>query len=322
MMKGLYQSAGTLVFDPVASNRNATRASLHSLGFRRVDLAPTIEILTKHLSESSPDLLLAEVTGCETEICQFVQSLRQGEIGSNPFMVVIVTTWRRDGTVVSKVINSGADDLVARPISTSMLGDRIKLQIERRKGFVVTSDYIGPDRRRDQSRNGVECVDVPNSLRVRALDGLSEEEADRRVMYAVEQGKQLLNTQKIRRDAVQLCVQWRVLEQRGQGTRDFFDTVMRLGRITAQIQRRLPYGNRDGAGDLCGVIASSVDAINTMKDDAGTDGTDLALDYQPNLYQLGQAAMRLGKIFAPGEADGPNIAESAILAMQQRVQAA
>ena len=31
-----YETADTLVYDPIASNRNATRASLHSLGFRIV----------------------------------------------------------------------------------------------------------------------------------------------------------------------------------------------------------------------------------------------------------------------------------------------
>src|SRR5215475_160298 len=97
-----YETARVLVFDPVTSNRNATRTSLYSLGFRKVDLAPSMETLTRQIQETNPDLVLLEVTGAETEICEFTQSIRQGEVGNNPFVVIIVTTWRRDGTVVSK----------------------------------------------------------------------------------------------------------------------------------------------------------------------------------------------------------------------------
>src|SRR6516164_10733245 len=153
MKKRPYETADTLVYDPVASNRNATRASLHSLGFRRVDLAASLDILLDRLRTSTPDLLLLEVAGAENEVCQLVQSVRQGRVGANPFILVMATTWRRDGTIVNQVVNSGADDLVARPISTSLLGERIRSLVERRKPFVITSDYIGPDRRRDPGRN-------------------------------------------------------------------------------------------------------------------------------------------------------------------------
>jgi DNA-binding response OmpR family regulator len=316
-----YESAGVLIYDPVASNRNVTRASLHSLGFRNVELAPTVEILAKQLKEHAPDLLLAEVTGTETEICQFVQAVRQGEYGGNPFMVIIVTTWRRDGTIVSKVINSGADDLVARPLSTSMLGERINLQIDRRKGFVVTSDYIGPDRRRDPSRPGGETIEVPNSLRVRTMGDYQEDEAERRIVYAIEQGKEIVNAQKIRRDSILLCTQWRVLEQRPQGTRDFFDTVARFGRIALGIRRRLIEGDRSSADGLCATIGNAAEAIQIARD-GGIAGTDLTVDYTANLEQLGMAAIGLGRIFAPGEADVPNPGEAEACATEGQVKAA
>ena len=322
MVTRSYESARVLVFDPVASNRNATRASLHSLGFRNVELAATIDILANQLKLHSPDLLLAEVTGTEAEVCQFVQAVRQGEYGGNPFVVIIVTTWRRDGAVVSKVINSGADDLVARPLSTSMLRERINLQIDRRKGFVVTSDYIGPDRRRDPSRPGGETIEVPNSLKVRIADNLPEDEAERRILYAIEQGKEIINAQKIRRDSILLCSQWRTLEQRPQGTREFFETVARLGRIASGIKRRLIEGDRSSADELCDAIAVAAETIQSARGDAGIAGTDLTVDYQPNLEKLGTSAVGLGRIFAPGEAEMPAPAPREAPIMPTQVKAA
>ncbi|MBK0572118.1 response regulator receiver protein, partial [Klebsiella pneumoniae] len=81
-----------------------------------------------------------------------IQDLRQGGQGFNPFIVIIVTAWEKSGALVSRVVNSGADDLLLRPFSTTLLGQRIETHVERRKGFVVTTDYVGPDRRKDLTR--------------------------------------------------------------------------------------------------------------------------------------------------------------------------
>jgi DNA-binding response OmpR family regulator len=322
MTKRVYESAQTIVYDPVVSNRTSTRASLLSLGFRNVELSQSLEMLTESLTDKAPDLLLAEVSGAEAEICNIMQSVRQGTLGKNPFMVMIATTWRRDGTIVGKVLNSGADDLVARPFSTSVLGERIRAQVERRKGFVVTSNYIGPDRRRDPNRPGVETVSVPNSLKVRMTDGLPAEEAERRIAEAVEQSKGLMNAQKVRRDAVQLCVQWRFLEQRSTDMRDFFEVLARLGTIADEIKRRT--GTSDGiekesALELCEAIMSSVQTITALNGHA-EPGRAATPDFAPALSRLGHAALSLGKMFAPSETESDKLTE--ICAMITRKQQA
>ena len=75
-----FEAAEALVFDPVASNRTATRVALHALDFRKVDAVGTLELLEKHMAGHSADLLLCEVTGVESELCKFIQSLRQGHV--------------------------------------------------------------------------------------------------------------------------------------------------------------------------------------------------------------------------------------------------
>src|SRR4051812_15974861 len=227
-MNRLHETAATLVYDPVGPNRIATRASLHSVGFRRIDLAPSLDILRERLRLRSPDLLLVEVAGCEPEVCGLVQEVRQSTLGDNPFIVIIVTTWRRDGSIVGQVLNSGADDLIARPVSAHVLGERVKAFAERRKRFVVTMDYIGPDRRREPKKNGAECVEVPNPLNTRAMKNLTKNKANRHIAAAIRRGKDLMDSQKTRRDSLQLCLQWRMLEQRVPGARDFRDILPRI----------------------------------------------------------------------------------------------
>ena len=300
----LYETAATLVYDPVGPNRIATRASLHSIGFRRVDLAPSLDILRERLKQRPPDLLLVEVAGSETEVCGLVQEVRQGTLGDNPFIVIVVTTWRRDGTIVGQVLNSGADDLIARPVSAHMLGERVRALAERRKRFVVTMDYIGPDRRREARGSGAECVEVPNPLNVRGMQHLAEEEADRHIAAAIRLGKETLNSQKIRRDAVQLCLQWRMLEQRTPGARDFREILPRINRLATGMKQRL--GDTD-AREYCVAIAQSAESLIALAERAGRDGS--GIDCRPAMHALGQSALALGRMFAPDELEPGRLVE-------------
>ena len=297
----LCETAEMLVYDPVASNRNATRASLHSLGFRRVETCPSLDVLSNRLRSRCPDLLLVEVAGAEAEACALIQALRQGHLGDNPFAVVIVTTWRRDGSIVTQVLNSGADDLVARPISTTMLGERIRLITDRRKGFVVTSDYIGPDRRRNARSGGAsaECIEIPNPLRIRSMDSVSEEEAERQIVESVELGKLKVNIEKVRRDAVQLCLQWRMLEQRTPGARDFCEILPRIERIAGEMKRRAGAADQTGAEEWCTAVIESVQALAQIAAKGGESGD--GADYRPRLSLLAHSALTLGQMYAAEE---------------------
>ncbi|HXJ01709.1 MAG TPA: hypothetical protein VNH44_10830 [Micropepsaceae bacterium] len=307
--KRLYETARVLVYDPVAPNRNGTRASLFSLGYRNVETVPALDLLTTRLQKDSPDLLLAEVAGAEVETCALVQAIRQGRLGHNPFIVVVVTTWRRDGSIIGQVLNSGADDLVARPVSATALGERIRLLIERRKGFVVTSDYIGPDRRRNTraAEPGVECMETPNPLKLRTLDHLSEEEIAREITESVQKGKETLNLEKLRRDAVQLCLQWRMLEQRHPGARDFCEILPRIGRLVAEMKRRVVLTKQDAAQEWCDSIIQSIQNLTALGE--RDSQSEFAPDYRSLLKLLGHASLTLGHMFAAAEVEPARLVE-------------
>jgi CheY-like chemotaxis protein len=307
--KRLYDSARVLVYDPVASNRNATRASLHSLGYRNVEGVPALDLLAHRLMTDPPDLLLAEVAGAESETCGMIQAIRQGQMGDNPFIVVVATTWRRDGSIIGQVLNSGADDLIARPVSTTTLGERIRLLTERRKGFVVTTDYIGPDRRRNTRPDEAtaECVDAPNPLKFRMQESLSDEEMARQLLESVQQGKEKLNLEKVRRDAVQLCLQSRMLEKRAPGARDFCEILSRIGRLAAEMKRRAKIANHEAGQEWCDSLAGSVQTLTAMAARSGQPGP--APDYQASLNLLSHAASALGRMFAQEEVEPERLIE-------------
>ncbi len=292
-----FSAADTLVYDPVGSNRNTTRANLHSLGFRTVDAVGTLEALEQRLRERTPDLILCEASGSEGDLCEIIQKIRQGKVGENPFAIVVATSWRRDGDLVGLVVNSGADDLLARPFSTQQLGDRLKAHIERRKRFVVTSDYIGPDRRREPGRASAECFDVPNSLRTRTMDRSGY--ADRVVAIEVKRGKDQINREKLRRDAYQLCVQWRKFEQRRPDAPDFPAILDRIEQLAGDIDQRAEAYGVIESKKWCEGLTESSRTIRTSIANASKENKPPELGVAQHL--LGHAALALGAMFAPGE---------------------
>jgi DNA-binding response OmpR family regulator len=307
MSSRIFETARTLIYDPVAANRNATRAALQSIGFRNVDPAAGLDILEDRLRERSPDLLLCEVVGAEADTCRIIQSVRQGLLGANPFIVIMVTTWRRDGTIIGQVLNSGADDLIARPFSATALGERIRILGERRKGFAITSDYIGPDRRRDPARGGSECLNVPNPLQLRAQDIYQDEEGERRMAEAIAQGNESLNREKMQRDAIQLGVQWRMLEQQGPGSKDFFDILSRMERMAEGIKRRAGATQFKSACEWCGSLSDSIRSIVAVAGKPESQGRPLNQESTRLLNLVGHAVQSLGQIFTPGNATAPRL---------------
>ncbi len=293
-----YQFAEIVVYDSVTANRNATVASLHSLGFRNVHLASSFDSLSKMTEQVSPDLLLLEAMGSEGNVCQFIQSIRQGAIGENPFKVIIGTTWRRDGEIVTQVLNAGADDLIARPFSTGVLAERIKHQIERRKNFVVTAEYVGPDRRREPGRTDFESFEAPNSLQIRTDPTLTAEEAEHKVARTVRVGRTTLNQEKMRRAAYHLCVQWRLLETRMPGKREFAEMLNRIESLNIDISRRAWESQETALHGHCQAIESALDTIRTMTMFGKSHGHGIA-DIGPPLLLLGDAALSLSRNFSP-----------------------
>ncbi len=97
-----FDTAEVLVYDPVSANRNASRAALYTIGFRRIETVATIDAFVESVRRRPPDLTLCEAQGFETELCDTVQSLRQGVTTYNPFIIIIVTAWEQTGALVTR----------------------------------------------------------------------------------------------------------------------------------------------------------------------------------------------------------------------------
>ncbi len=293
-----YDSVEALIYDPVSANRTATRAALYALGFRRTETVSTLEACLESIQKQPPDIVLCEAQGAGEELCAAIQELRQGGNCGNPFIVVIVTAWEKSTGLINRVVNSGADDLLLRPFSTALLGSRIEAHIERRKGFVITTDYVGPDRRQSQSRqSGADTFDPPNSLKMKAKDKLSPDAVTKKLDVELKAARDKLHVEKLKRDAFQVCILWRLMQDQRPGQDMVQVDLAKLGGLARSIDRRCRETAHDAAVEWC-------DSVR-----AATEGLEQGVDRNASMHLLGHAALELHKVFHPDQSPADRIAE-------------
>lgn len=196
-----FDEINTLIIDPDRVSLDVVKMILRNNGFRRLRQGTSRAFIESSFREEMPDLLICEADLGDDSFHDLIHALRHHEIGSNPFLPVIAVARQPTPRLVHSVINSGADDLVPKPISTAHLLKRIEILIEARKPFVVTSEYIGPDRRNSKERGSdIPLVEVPNSLRAKATGESNAEIDAQAIAAAIDE----INIQKLERYAIQI----------------------------------------------------------------------------------------------------------------------
>jgi CheY-like chemotaxis protein len=292
-----FDTVNALIYDPVSVNRTATRAALYALGFRRTETVPSLDGFLESVQKAPPDIALCEAQGASDQLCNAIQSLRQGGAGHNPFIVIIVTAWEKNTGLIQRVVSSGADDLLLRPFSTGLLGQRIETHIERRKGFVITSDYVGPDRRKDNSRpSNVDLFAPPNSLKMKAKDKISADTVARMLDAELKAACGKLHAEKLRRDSFQACILWRLMQDALPG-RETPPELDRLIELTASIERR----SRDSE------VLPPLEWCESLL--AACEGLKLGVDRNASMHLLGHAALSLHQTFHPEKSSADQLTE-------------
>ena len=163
--------ATAVIYDSVRGNMLLTRSVLHGIGFRKIEGITSMRELNRRLKDIEVAILVIEATDQPRQIVELLRAQRLGELGINPFVPIIATLWAGQTDLVADLMNCGCDDVLLRPFSASQTLERIKSIIMSRKSFVVTSDYVGPDRGKT-SKLGMapEHFDPPNALRDRVLN--------------------------------------------------------------------------------------------------------------------------------------------------------
>lgn len=205
-----YEEAEVALYDPNMRMRTLMRGILLTVGFRSINEARSANEVVTTMRLHSIDLLIIDLDHEPDQICAIVRDIREGVVGSNPYIIIIGLTWKPEKEMISRSLQTGLDDLIAKPISPKILSERTTNLIRNRKEFVVTTSYIGPDRRGKERRieGDLESIRVPNSLRHKAT-GDKEAIADTQTLDAMQHR---VNMHRIFRIAKEICDECEKLE--------------------------------------------------------------------------------------------------------------
>jgi hypothetical protein len=143
------------------------RKQLSILGMQNIQIDHEIESARHSVEKKEPDLFLCSMSKFGNEARTLFQSIRNQEVGHNPFVVMISMAGRMSESDVALNINSGTDDLLVGSFVRDRFVNRLNELAWNRRKFVALTNYVGPTRR-NSARDGRAFApefEVPNPVR-------------------------------------------------------------------------------------------------------------------------------------------------------------
>ena len=192
-------------------SRSVVKTILVNIGFNEVTTAVNYEEIEEGLVSLSPDMLIFDSSYSLEKMYSLIKKIRHSEFELNPFMTIIALSDGPTEELMEGVLDNGVDDILTKPYSTGQFLERITVLIEDRKPFVVTNDYIGPDRRtKERVAEGeyegeiegevISLIKVPNALQVLSNNKMNREKFDETVKKVSDE----INILKLERNGVQV----------------------------------------------------------------------------------------------------------------------
>ena len=188
-------------------------------------------------------------------------------------MPVVALVSEPEANLVRRAIDSGAYFIFTEPLSQASAEHGLKALIMHRRPFVVTYDYVGPDRRRAarEAEETISLVEVPNPLR-RWTTGFSDEPPSKKNFNAV-------NTMRAQRQTVQfLWLADQVIAHLTGGPQDseLKDHLPGMQTVAAETKVLAAVTKCRNQGTLCDLAAASAKSIwAAIKAGSDPDITDL-----------------------------------------------
>lgn len=285
----------SLVFEPNRQDQIEVCRLSAQLGFTGMKEAHSADGVRKMLATDDVDLVFCRVTTATSQIADVIADLRRGALGRNQFAIVIAILSTPDSDVVRRIVDAGFDDIIMAPIDEKAFKARIGRFTETRKPFVVTMDYVGPDRRKEHRPGTVEIpkVQVPNPVRAMSTGKIPRE----KLQEAMTKYSKLLHEQWTARQANQL--EWlscRLVEKhRGHTFDEEYDLFSaRLLDVSNELEGLLDSVKRQEFVPTLENLRTTATSLNSRR----TDVADADLDILPKLAASLHRAFQVAQVAA------------------------
>ncbi len=259
-----YKNVRIVLFERDYDVRQAIKATLAQDTFTQTLATAGLKTAQTAIFNDRADLMVIDIDQDRDQICKMMRNIRHNLAGDNPFPVCIALSSDSDFKNVRQAVHSGFDVMLLKPFSMSTLLDRVHHLMRQRAPFVVTPDYIGPDRRASQSgarHSGDDpLITVPNPLKIMASGAVSLA----RMRHAIEEGvsrvnemRVVCNSEKISQLVGILASQYMLSDL----DHEFIGGLEQLRTICGEMDRRLKRSKFAHAADLCDTMESVVSRI-------------------------------------------------------------
>lgn len=137
-----------LIVDDNQHMHTILRDILLGMRIKKIKHAYSSSEAMKMVEAGVPDVMLVDLLMKPVSGFDFIRSVRRHERQEISLSAILVLTSFSSAELVRRARDSGANELLCKPVSVSGLVDRLTHMRDHPRQFVKTETYIGPDRRR------------------------------------------------------------------------------------------------------------------------------------------------------------------------------
>ncbi len=147
-----------LVVEDNDASRRLVLELLRAAGFDNLSFARDAEEAIEQMQGHNPDLILLDWGLPGMSGLELVREIRAAVNKpdprfANPELPIVMLTARQRARDVTTARNAGINEFVIKPFSTASLLKAISSALARKRDFVVSREFTGPDRRRRKAEN-------------------------------------------------------------------------------------------------------------------------------------------------------------------------
>lgn len=266
----------------ILSNDPNIRYLFENTGFRHIltvrsDSPKVKEVIAKEQC----DLIVLDDQFYGEDTISFIKRLRNGEIGANIFLPVITLVSLTAIETANAIIDVGSDDVVIKPLSVNDIKRRVNALLRRNIQYVVTSSYIGPNRRDEKRTDPIKdkLIEIPNTLKVKA-DGYLETRME--IHNKIQDAHKEVNNTRISIEGAEIQS---LIAFATANAKNFNSGIAKIKPLALDFTSRLANTDYKHISEMCAMLNAVVEKISGFDDKENIEmlqliGNAIALTFQ------------------------------------------
>lgn len=149
-----FERLSVLIVDPNRHMRTLIRGLLHAFLIRNIREAADGATAFKEWRTFPADLIVTEMAMEPLDGVEFTKMIRTASDSPTRYVPILMLTAYTERHNVEMARDAGITEFLSKPISAEALYARIHAVVHRKRTFIETKPYTGPDRRRRRAEHG------------------------------------------------------------------------------------------------------------------------------------------------------------------------